>query len=117
MHGEVPPKASKPAATNQCHEPGRPTFVPNPQPAIQEVGAKLPVTSGTGPDSLDTSPDYPLLTGPGRVVWTENVGLLIRRFWVQVPGGVPLVRPLTKHSRWATTTGPRVPKWVPSSLR
>ena len=68
VHGEVPPTASKPAATNQCHEPGRPTFVPNPQPAIQpgaKVGAKLPVTSWTGPDSLDTRRTLPCYwTGP-----------------------------------------------------
>ena len=58
---------------------------------------------------LDTGPDYPLLAGLGRIVWTENVGLLIRRFWVQVPGGVPLSRPLTRGNAHgdAPTTGPR----------
>jgi len=63
-----------------------------------KVGAKLSVSHRNPPDSPDRRPDRTLLTGLHRTPWTVLWKLVIRRFRVQVPGGVPLHRPLTRDN-------------------
>ena len=62
-------------------------------------GAKLCDTTAFCTDFLDDSPDYALLNGLQRSVRTVPYGLLIRRFWVQVPGGAPQ-KPRSQARAW-----------------
>ena len=60
-HLPVRPHSNEP---KRRQKPGvRILFDPNLPPPGAKVGANRPVTGWTGPDSLDSRPDYPLLTG------------------------------------------------------
>ncbi len=76
----------------------------------------FPVLAGLGRTDRTVTWTKPLLPGLHRISRTGNVGLLIRRFWVQVPGGAPHLRALTRENiLTAVFVVPgRVPEWVPN---